>query len=107
LASNSQRFSVQWNGNVISTIGIIQPTTPICTTRVATFNPAGIDFIPPHTKGDSEFGGHGPRVNAHVSLSNFSNRITANIQMSAVETDSDYTTVTGSMTKEIFAPDPG
>jgi len=107
LSSSSERFSVQWNGNVISTIGIIQPTTPICATRVATFTPGGIDYIPPHTKGDSDFAGHGPHVTAQVSLSNFSSHITANIQMTAVETDSDYTTATGSMSKEIFAPDPG
>ncbi len=107
LSSNSERFIVKWNDNEVSTIGIIQSATPVCATRVSTFNPAGIDFIPPHTKGDADFAGHGPNVTASVSLSNFSTRIVANIQMTAVERESDYTTASGSMSKEIFTIDPG
>src|SRR5258707_9689972 len=59
LSPASDRFIVKWNGNEVSTIGIIQPTTPVCQTRVTPFTAGVIDYIPPHTKGDAEFGGNG------------------------------------------------
>jgi hypothetical protein len=107
LSPTSQRFIVRWNNNEVSTIGIIQPTTPVCGTRVKPFTPSAIDFIPPRTRGDREFSGHGPRVDTHVSVSNFGQRVFANIQMTAQETESDWTTASGSMSKEIYTPDPG
>ena len=60
-------------------------------------------FIPPHTGGDKEFGGHGPNVvvSAKLSVRN-NNQIWATLSMTARETESDWTAASGSNSYLIY-----
>jgi hypothetical protein len=59
--------------------------------------PDPVEFIPPHTRGDRDFGGHGPRIlcNARLQIRN-RREIWAEVFMHAEETKSDWTTASGS-----------
>jgi hypothetical protein len=108
LSPDSQRFILKWNGEEISTIAVIQQTTPVCETKHVDFKPESIGFVPPHTRGDREFSGNGPDINASVKLSHTGDNVRVLVTMSAVETKSDYTTASGS--KEFtfnYAPEAG
>jgi len=104
---NSEYITLRWNNMDISTISIIQPTTPICETSYKEFTPNNITFIPPHYgNGDSDFGGHGPNVYCTVSLTNYGDHIVATIYMDAKETRSDWTEALGSKNYTIYNADP-
>jgi hypothetical protein len=108
LSSASQRFLLKWKDREISSIGIIQPATPVCATDKEEFQPNSIGYTPPHTRGDREFDGNGPDVDVTVSLSHTDNSVSALVTMSAVETESDWTTASGSETFTFnYAPKPG
>lgn len=107
LSPGSQRFVLRWNDQEISTIAIIQPATPVCEARVVEFKPSPVSFVPPRTRGDREYDGNGPRVNANVELNYTSSSISALVTMSAEETKSDWTTASGSRTFNLFTPEPG
>lgn len=54
-------------------------------------------LIPPHTRGDRDFGGHGPRIWCNVDVAVRNQReIWAKVQMTARETRPDWTTAQGS-----------
>jgi hypothetical protein len=58
--------------------------------------PDPIEFIPPHTFGDRDFKGHGPRISCSVNVDIVNEReIQARVFMRAVETRSDWTTAEG------------
>lgn len=60
-------------------------------------------MIPPHTRGDSEFKGHGPNVYVRVTLSvRHGNQLWADVYMRAVETKADWTTAEGTQAYMIF-----
>lgn len=102
LDDRSVRFSLEWGGRTISTIAIIQPPTPVCQTRTERFQPGPVTFMPGHTRGDRDFKGHGPTINARVELLVNQRRISARVYMEAYESNPnntlkrDYTTVRGS-----------
>ena len=53
-------------------------------------------FIPPHTRGDQEYKGHGPRVTARARLHGVgTNSLRVRLFMFAEEMKSDWTTATG------------
>lgn len=107
LTDKSERFIVDMNGVPFSTIGIIQPQTPVCKTKVQTVNAGKVTFVPPHTRGDTEFDGHGPNVQSRISLHKNNSSLTASVYMKAVETKKDWTTAEGSKTFPLFTVDPG
>jgi hypothetical protein len=108
ISPDSQRFILKWNGEEISTIAVIQPATPVCNTKNVDFKPEDIGYVPPHTRGDREFSGHGPDMYASVKLSNTEEKVSVLVTMSAVETESDYTTASGSQEFTFnYAPEPG
>ena len=107
VSANSMRLILRWNDRDISTIGIIQKSPEICETSFHTFQPATVSYMPPLTRGDKEFDGHGPNVYASVNLINTGNELRAKVYMRAAETRSDYTTGEGSREFVLYTADPG
>src|SRR5882724_6362725 len=61
-------------------------------------------FIPPHTEGDTEYKGHGPRTYASVELQVRNDReVWAQVYMRARETQKDWTTAEGTAEFQIFS----
>ena len=89
LRNDSQRISLEWGGRAISTIAVIQPQAPVCKSRVVRFQPEPVTFVPPHTRGDHEFAGHGPTSTASVTLLTDPRRIRAEVRMHAYESNPD------------------
>lgn len=107
LSPQSKRFILKWNNQIQSTVAITQPSTPVCKTQVKSFFPPNISYMPPHTRGDKDYSGHGPKVNITTKLINHVSRVDVQITMKAEETKSDFTTASGTFTTTIFTPDPG
>jgi hypothetical protein len=107
LGPTSQRLRLRWNGKDISSISVIQPATPVCESKTVPFTHPPMTFIPPHARGDREFKGHGPRVSSQVSLAIVGDRVDVTTTMTARETESDWTTASGSRTTTFFTADPG
>jgi hypothetical protein len=108
LDNKSTRFVLQWQNKTISTIGIIQPQTPVCDSEIKriTLNP--ITYTPPHTRGDAEFKGHGPDIRTSIEFEVHPKHLDARILMNAKETKSDWTTASGvKLYPSIFVPNPG
>ncbi len=88
-------LQLMYNKEVISSIGIDKklPDPPVIQT--ATTNQREIIWIPPHTNGDKEFDGNGPKMISHVYLKHDGTRVFAQIYLYAQETRSDWTTAAG------------
>jgi len=71
--------------------------------------PLGSRFIPPRTRGDREFAGHGPdvRVRADLVISNAKTAIDLRLSMTAAETVSDWTTAEGATASRIYTAPSG
>jgi hypothetical protein len=107
LDKNSQRIILRWNHQDISTIGIIQPSPAICKTSYFDFTPNKISFIPLRAgSGDTDFGGHGPKVSCNVTLIKYDDKILAHVFMNAIETRSDWTQAMGARDYVIYNADP-
>jgi len=109
LTSSSNVVVISWKGQDISQIPVIQPALPICDIKIESTNKQYVigPYIPPHTRGDREFAGNGPRVSSMIRLSSPDHfRVIATVTMQAVETHSDWTTAYGTQTFSIYtAPD--
>jgi len=68
--------------------------------------PDPIEYIPPHTRGDRDFDGHGPRIwcNVDVHIRN-QREIWADVQMTARENRWDWTTAQGTESLRIYTHD--
>jgi hypothetical protein len=89
---------------VVSSLGIIQDSTE----EEELF--LGEDtYTPPHTRGDMEFNGNGPKVWCEVSIAPINNatQLQLRIWMKAEETRSDWTTAEGTSYDIIFTAEPG
>jgi hypothetical protein len=65
-------------------------------------------FIPPHTRGDRDFDGNGPNVNASAMLRIEGGKaLVLTLAMKAEETKSNYTTAEGTQEFEIYRAEPG
>lgn len=65
-----------------------------------------VEYIPPHTRGDRDFHGHGPQVWCSVDISIKNQReIWAKVWMKAKETKKDYTTAEGTEEFRIYTHD--
>ena len=107
ITTASTRLILRWNNRDISSIAIIQKAPKICQTSYYTFQPARISYMPPKTRGDAEFDGHGPSVNASVTLLNYGSSVVAKVYMKAAETQSDWTTGEGTKYFTLYTADPG
>ena len=70
--------------------------------------PRTLTYKPPHTNGDREFNGNGPRIQirAHVFKAG-SNRVAFSLYMKAQETKGDRTTVEGTRTTTLYTAPSG
>jgi hypothetical protein len=109
LDNSSARLVLEWGGKQVSSVAVIQPTTPVCASRVQTVTPGIIGpFIPRKIgPGDNDFDGNGPSVNSDVSLIVTPQALSAKVHMHARETTSDWTEVDGWQTYQLYAPEPG
>jgi hypothetical protein len=107
LDAASSRFVLEWDNRQISTIAVIQPATPVCQSRLITLPTARVTFTPPHTRGNADFSGNGPRVAASVTLVVTPQELRARVYMRARETKHDWTTAEGTREFPLFVPDPG
>ncbi len=109
LDNASARLVLEWSGKQISSVAVIQPTTPVCTSKVQTVSPGDIGpFMPPKIgQGDADFNGNGPDVNADVTLIVAPQTLTAKVHMHARETRSDWTEAEGWQIYQLYAPEPG
>lgn len=109
LDKSSSRIVLEWGGKQISSVAVIQPSTPVCSSKIQTVNPGTIGpYIPPKVgQGDSDFNGNGPDVNADVTLIVTPHALSAKVHMHAKETKSDWTEVEGWQTYQLYAPEPG
>lgn len=102
LGEDDRAIVLSWNGEEQSSIPVNPSAPRECETKVLTV-PGGIhDFTPRHIKGDADFKGHGPKVEARVrlSLDDPRQRLTAKIYMLAREwkdgqVKSDFTMAEG------------
>lgn len=107
LDAASNRFVLEWDNRQISTIAVIQPATPVCQSRLVTLPTTRVTFAPPHTRGNADFSGNGPRVTAMVTLVTTAQEFRARVYMRARETEHDWTTAEGMREFPLFVPDPG
>jgi hypothetical protein len=93
--ANYTHLQLMYNKDVISSIGIDKklPEPPIIETT--TTNQREIVWIPPHTNGNKDFDGDGPRMISHVYLKHDGSKVYAQVYLYAQETKSDWTTATG------------
>lgn len=93
--TNYTHLQLMYNKEVISSIGIDKkvPDAPVIET--AQTSQREIVWIPPHTYGDKDFNGNGPRMISHVYLKQDGTKVYAQVYLYAQETKSDWTTATG------------
>lgn len=99
----SERFVLEFSGKQVSSVGVIQPQTPVCkSSPVSTPTNMKVTFAPPRIRGDADFAGHGPFVQSSVKLRATTDTVIANVFMNAKETTSDHTQAMGSQDFPIF-----
>lgn len=109
LSNASDRLTLEWENRPISSIAVIQPSTPVCEEKI--LNPpftseATMPYTPPHTRGDRDFSGNGPEVWATGEWINKGTHVDFRLWMKAKETKSDWTTAEGTHTIEAYFPAP-
>ena len=90
----------------LSAINVVQPLPKICAEKDLNVFPQPISFMPSHTRGDSEYNGHGPHTTAQVSIYPVGAHLMYQVSMKAEETESDWTTVAGSGGGELSLSPP-
>lgn len=108
LTSNSDHLLLNWNNELLSSIAVIQPSTPICKSKEVSYDRnTKLTYTPPHTRGDKEYDGHGPDIWSRVEWLNLTSSIDVSTYMKAKETKSDWTTAEGSKTIAYYTPPAG
>lgn len=109
LSSASNRVTLEWQGRQISSVPVIQPTTPVCREQTAEYvRNTYLSFTPPHTgTGDREYAGHGPEVWATARWVLQGNQVSVRLWMKARETRSDWTTAEGVRVEPYYTAPPG
>lgn len=69
--------------------------------------PRTVTYHPPHTDGDRDFHGHGPRVNVEVYVTYTRRQVNFEISMHARETKSDWTTYAGRHSQVMYTAPAG
>jgi len=123
LNDNHRKILLYWNNALQSSVSVIPAEfEEQCETQTVRVNPGTRNYTPPHTNipgydlGDREFDGHGPKIDASVTLKMGANRkgLLATIWMKAWEWDtgrsrpkSDYTAAAGETTFVIYLAPEG
>ena len=124
LSGKSQKIRVFYGSEMLSELPVIQPATPICKTDVVEVGGATstsststgsarteniITYMPPHTRGDKDFYGHGPKVDTSVRLIRKpdGSGVTVRLHMKARETKKDWTTAEGTSEFPFYTPPQG
>ncbi len=105
LTAQHNKFVLIHGFEEISIVTIIQGTT-----EIEYVSPGYRTFVPPHTRGDEEFGGNGPRVLCRVRLSVIgiqNNILQSEIYMKAEETRPDGSTAEGTDTHVVYTAPAG
>jgi len=90
LTNASNRLTLEWNNDQISSIAVIQPATPVCKEKIESIAPsAGITFTPPHKAGDKDFIGFGPEIWANAEWIKEDKQVKFKLWMKALQTKSD------------------
>ncbi len=109
LTDKSQKVKIFYANTLLSELPVIQPATPVCKTKVITVPGSTITYMPPHTRGDREFDGHGPKVSSSIRLEKKTDgsAVTVRLSMRAVETKSDWSTAEGSKVLTFYTAPSG
>ena len=99
LNGQSDRITLEYNNQELSSIAIIQPQIPNCIVEDYFIPTSTLTFTPPHISGDSDFFGHGPRIDCDVNAFIENNTVKVRVYMKAQETAWDNSKAEGS---EIF-----
>ncbi len=90
LTNVSNRLTLEWENDPISSIAVIQPATPVCKEEIKTVPPsAEITFTPQHTQGDKEFFGFGPEIWATAEWIKEDKQVKFKLWMKALQTKPD------------------
>lgn len=93
--SGYRSLAIFYSGEEKSRINIQQVNQRPPQTKTVYVTPKTFQFIPPHTRGDREFKGHGPNIRISGYISNNSRQAYVRFYMKAEETKSDWTTAEG------------
>lgn len=108
VSNTSNRVTLEWQNELISSIAVIQPATPVCREKTETYaRNTYLSYTPPHTRGDKEYDGHGPEVWATARLVNDGTHIKLRLWMKARETRSDWTTAEGERVESYYTAPSG
>jgi hypothetical protein len=104
----TERMTLQYNGQTISTVAVVQTPLPVCITKVDQISPTQVTFTPPKVSGDGDFFGHGPHVVVRVTLVTQPQSIFAQVFMSAREQPrGDGSVAEGAKDFPLYTPAPG
>lgn len=104
-------LELRWNGEVLSTLPFIQPKPPEPEDIEVSLQT--VSYVPPHVEGDREFDGNGPHVMLDVRLlgtnavDGRATALKALVEMSAQETEDDWTTAAGVKEQTVYTAEPG
>ena len=109
LSPASSKIRITSAGELLSELAVIQPATPVCQQQEITITPGKITQLPPHTRGDKDFYGHGPKIFSRVEIYKNANgsKLYAKLWMKAQETKKDWTTSEGTMIRLIYSAPSG
>lgn len=107
LNSASQNLELSAQGELISTIGVIQPNPKICESKTIEVDEQELTNKPPHTNGDKNFKSNGPEISTNVKLVHDENKITAKFYVRAKETKKDWTTAKGTTEHDAYNVEKG
>ncbi len=92
LTNTSNRLTLEWDNEPISSIAVIQPATPICEEKIVTVPAsAEITYTPPHKQGDKDFFGFGPEIWTTAEWIKEDKEIKFKLWMKALQTKPDLT----------------
>ncbi|WP_310554842.1 hypothetical protein [Flavobacterium sp.] len=95
LNNASDKITLEYNNQELSSIPIIQPQIPTCIVEDYQIPTATYTLVPAHIQGDKDFFGHGPRVDCDVKATIEGNMIKVRVFMKAQETAFDNTKAEG------------
>lgn len=110
LDGNSEKFHLRWQDQELSTLSVLQPTTPVCESKSIDPVPAKISFVPEHTGGDTNFGGN-IAVDSTIAVDRwFASTgvgVSAVINVKLRENGGDHTAASTFQLVNLYTPDPG
>lgn len=91
-----------------SEVSVVLGQAPLaCEARSESITAPDLQYLPPHTRGDKDYAGNGPRTNLDIQVSASSNQIAARLYMKAEETRRDFTTAEGSIDAVLYTVPDG